>query len=368
MLSVAACRTASMGAPVQEQAAQTAPLAADEDVVILAGRIDPTDVRQVQESKIEVYRVHEEGRLELVSVDKVFSDETGRYQAPIKMPKDTGDLLVVSSKDGLKGYGTVLVPSWSVVDQVIVAPPISLETQVETDVYFAAVKAGIWPQKLGATEIRKVVNKRMALQLRSSTAYDQDVAIMAQAAVASIQSWYRVLLASEAGVEPGRVGTVLEALAWAQVALDAQLYAAESVNDEEDAHAIYEVAVRACYSGIGIGPEHLAVAAQASADAMRKMAPAMSDNPRMTLTSEAEGLRAKYVTSAVEALFARAGASEKERQAVNDAGERLNGKIQSAPQEAEEMDDFLKNAWSEYRNAVQGRLESIAEKSTEEVI
>jgi hypothetical protein len=213
---------------------------------------------------------------------------------------------------------------------------------------------------LGTNELRNLISSRLATGLRASEAYKSDVAVMAQASVAAIESWYRALLDPSNGLEPSQVEAVFEAMAWAQVALDAQIFSAESKNDEQEARAIHSIAVSAAYASVGIGPEHLAIAGQMAADTLRKFAPAMSPAMYSMLVSEAESMRARYVIGAVDSLLMRAGAPDDERESVKSAGNRLAGKLVLAADEPDDVDEFVRGAWREYQSAVQGRLDEIA--------
>lgn len=357
----------SLHAPVPPGAASD-----DREVVTLFGRIDPVDVRTFAGSTVEVFRLLPGGELEELSLEDTLSDASGRYRAQVRLPRDPVDLLIVSTHEGATGFGAVLVPSWSSVDGVIVAPPISQETRVEVDVFLAAVAAGIWPETLGATELKKAVSQRLAARLFASSEYHRDILVVAHAAVASIESWYRVVLGSSGegrrGLDPVALAAVLEALGWAQVALEAQLYASDGAGDDAEARDQYDLSVRACWAGVEVGPDRLALAAQAAADAFREPAFMMSDHARSTLVSEAEALRAHFVRSAVEAMLVEAGVPEEEREAVIAAGSRLEGRILSAPAAARDVEPLLESAWTEYRSAVQARLRSISDKGEREVI
>ncbi|MCK6547913.1 hypothetical protein L6R52_18825 [Myxococcota bacterium] len=338
---------------------------------VLAGRIDPADVSVLAGAKVAVYSVGERGKLARISKDGgAKSDAEGRFQLEVALPEDgPHDLLVTAEHAGAGGRGAVVVPSWAVVDGVIVASPITVETAVESDVYLMAVREGIWRISIGSGEIRAFVSPEVAARVRASPSYDRDILALAHASSAGVEAWYQSLLRPEVGLDLERLRTILEAVGWAQVALDAQLYAAEDAEQTDEAKTIHRVVVSAAYGSIGLDPGDLALAAQASADAMLEFAPTMTNESHSSLVADAEAFRARHVTLAVEHLFHEAGAPERDRLAVRSAGQRLEGRILSAglgTPSREELDVAVKRAWTEYRSDVQGRLHLLRERDGDE--
>lgn len=360
-IAASACKTASTAGANPISGATVAANASGNERATLEGRVDPKDAGSISDLRVNVYRVKEDGSgLESLAKDQVKTDAHGRYKIHLNVPASAMiNILIVADRPDTPGRGMAVVPSWSVVDGVIIAPTIDLETAVESDIYLAAAKQGVWVPTLGTNELRTLVSERLAQGLRASKAYKRDIAVMAQASVAAIQAWYQTLLDPSNGLDPTQVEAVFEAMAWAQVALDAQIYSAETANDVQEALAIHSIAVSAAYASVGVGPEHLALAGQAAADNLRRFAHAMSPEMRSMLISEAESLRARYVIGAVDSLMSKAGSQVPDRDVAKDAGARLAGKLALAA-ESENPDEFVRSAWQEYQEAVQGQLESIA--------
>lgn len=340
--------------------------------IVLQGRLDPSEVGGVESKIVKVYEIDPDGRLVRVSERDSKPDREGYYRVTIRIRAEGDqDLLVKverSSSSGGEVGPMAVIPSWSAVDGVMIAPPIDIETAVESDVYLAAIAGGFWLPHIGTNELRALITGRMAAELRGSRTYESDVTQMARATVAAIGAWYQVLLHPDIGLEPEQVASMLEAMAWAQVVLDAQLHSAKDSSQEEHARSMHTFAVSSAYASTGIGPEYLAVAAEASADVMRRFVPGMSVSLQAALISEAEALRAHYVVRAVEALFTRAGAGPTECEAVRVAGERLEGRILSAAHAITDVDAFVNRAWSEYRKVVQLKLNIVAGRTGQETI
>lgn len=326
----------------------------------LEGRIDPQDAVAISDLDVNVFRAGDDGTLISLAKKKVKTDEKGRYHIDLTVPKSAMvNIVIVADHPKTGGRGMAVVPSWSMVDGVIIAPTIDLESAVESDIYLEASKQGLWVSNLGTNELRSMVSGRLAHGLRGSDNYNRDVAVMAQATVAAIEAWYRTLLDPSNGLAPTQVEAIFEAMAWAQVALDAQLYAAETPEDVKEARAIHAIAISAAYASVGIQPEHLAIAGQASADTLRRFAHAMTPNMRSMLISEAEAMRARYVIVAVDSLLSKAGTATSDRNEVKGAGSRLAGKLVLAA-ESEDPDEHVRRAWKEYQEVIGSRLDAIA--------
>jgi hypothetical protein len=291
----------------------------------------------------------------------VVSDTDGRYQALVRLGSTrTTDLMVQASHANSKSTGRAMVGSWSAVDRVIVAPMIDSESGLSADVYLRMITSGIDVSRFGLASVRRMLSPRMASELSVGNDYERALPEVTRSTLAAVNAWRRVLTSSGAGVKPESVLLALDALDWAQVMLDAELYAAESQDEQDKAHADYAMLTDAAYASAGITPEHLAVAAQASADAMRFHARSTSGRLRSTIISEAEGLRARYVTSAVESLVTRTGAGEEDRRAIHDAGLKLETAIFTAIEAGSRIDEMVKAAWVDYRRFVITRLQAMA--------
>ncbi len=361
-LAFAACRTVPVPDDAETHAAKDR---AAPGLSQLEGRISSSDTESVKNLRISLHRVSEDGSLQPMTDKPVKTDDKGRYRAALQVSKSSMvNIVIVAEREGTAGRGMAVVPSWSVVDGVIIAPAIDLESAVESDVYISAAKQGLWVHNLGTNELRSLISGRLAETLRASQQYDHDIEVMAEASVAAIESWYRTLLDPSNGLEPTQVEAMFEAKAWAQVAFDAQIYGAKSTQDIEQAHTIHTIAVSAAYTSAGVAPEHLALAGQASADTMRRFAHAMSPSMRAMLISEAESIRAHYVIGAVDSLLSRAGRPSDEREEVKTAGAKLARRLATAA-ESPSPDDTVRSAWQDYQAAVKNKLDAIAEGDNE---
>jgi hypothetical protein len=332
--------------------------AAVQDIMIV-GRISTSEVGPYQGAAIAVYRVGREGALERISIEKAESDGEGRYHVTIQLESgQTPDLLVEATYVGAKGRGLAVVPSWSAVDRVLIAPAIDQKSELESRIYLEMTASNKEPA-LGANALRRIITPRIAAELRASHHPREDNGHVATAVIDATEAWRAALVQPDLGLHEENVALAFDALDWAQVMLDAELYAADTPGEQERAHANYAAVVGAAYASAGIGPEHLAQAAQASADALRKGAQKMRGRMRAALISEAEALRARYVTGAVEALFAQMGAPEVEQRAVRSAGARLEGRTFASVEAGQDIDQYLKLAWNEYRRAILIRLRSV---------
>jgi hypothetical protein len=339
----------------------------DPDAFMLVGRISPDEVGPYQGSSITAYVVQRGGKLSEIALDRAQSDRDGRYQIPVKIPTgETPDLIVEARHPGAKGIGMAIVPSWSAVDHVIIAPAIDMKSGLESEVYLEVLSAGVEPAHLGTSALRRLVTPRLAAELRSSHRYSDDLVQVKRALISATKAWRWTLERPDLGLNAENVALAYDALDWAQVMLDAELYAADTPEERERARENYSSVVGAAYSSAGIGPEHLAQAAQASADAMRVFASQLNGRMRAALISEAESLRARYVTGAVEALFGQVGAGDGDRQAVRSAGARLEGQILASVDAGKDIDAYLKRIWGEYRRSVLLRLQSIVGQGREQ--
>lgn len=365
-LAFAACRTVPVDDSPKAPRASTHTSALTPEQLAkgesqLEGRIDESDIGAIENLRISLHRVNTEGKLEKLTERVVTTDVEGRYRTTVNVPKASMvNIVIMAEREGAAGRGMAVVPSWSVVDGVIIAPTIDLESAVESDVYISAAKQGLWVHNLGTNELRSLISGRLAKMLRASNQYDHDVEVMAEASVAAIESWYRTLLDPSNGLEPQQVEAIFEAKAWAQVALDAQIYGAKSETDVEQAHNIHTIAVHAAYNSAGVAPEHLALAGQASADTMRRFAQAMSEPMRAMLISEAESIRAYYVIGAVDSLLSRAKRPLAEREEARSAGMSLARRLAIAA-ESSAPDDVVRAAWKDYQAEVKNKLDAIAE-------
>jgi hypothetical protein len=340
------------------------PVAPQRDEVLVLGRIDAREVGPYAGASITVYRVERGGKLKQITSRSVLSDKDGRYQALIHInnlnSESSVDLVIRATHGDSKGAGATLVGTWSAVDHVIVAPAIDLESALTTDLYLRMMASGVDVSRFGYNTLRRIVTPRMASELHSNASYESALPQVTRATLSAVSAWMHVLTGGDLDVRPESVKLALDALDWAQVMLDAELYASDSPEETEKAHQDYEELAGAAYASAGVTPEHLAAAAQAAADAMRFQATTVSGRMRAALISEAEGLRARYVTSAVEELMSRNGADESDSRAVHDAGQQLESRIFASIDAGKDIDDTVRAAWSDYRQFVVGRLRSMA--------
>lgn len=330
------------------------------------GRVDKLDVAVVDDVRISVYRIDGDGRLNLVSQRAVRADANGRYE--INLPaelRSEPDLVVEAIHPSVKGSGLAIVPTFGSVSNVLIAPAIDLKSALESDIFLEMASGGSQaPVRVNA--IRSLITPRLAAGLRASRSYNQEIALVARATIGAARAWQLALLRPELGLSVEQVEIATSTLDWSQVMLDAQLYAEDSAQQRERAETEYQDLVVAAYATAGIGPEHLAAAAQAAADTMRLYAQAMEGRTRAVIVSEAESLRARYVINAIESLFYAVGAPATERQAVRNAGERLEGRIISAAESSEDVDAFLHRAWNEYQKSILNRLKGLVARDQPE--
>jgi hypothetical protein len=270
------------------------------------------------------------------------------------------DLVVEVKHAGADGRGMALVPTWSAVDQVIVVPAIDLKSDLESKIILELISTGVDRSEVGANAVRRLVTPRIASELRESRNHRDDTPQTMKALIDAARAWREALLKPELGLDDANVTLAFDALDWAQVMLDAELYAADSEAEQNRARTNYAMVVNAAYASAGIGPEHLAHAAQASADAMRVAAQSMQGRMRAAMVSEAEALRAHYVTQAVEALFVNMGASQSDREGVRSAGARLEGQVLASVDAGKMIEAAIRRSWAEYRKSITVHLRTVA--------
>lgn len=303
--------------------------------------------RAVESAGVTAYRVSADGTLDAVGASAATGLD-GRYEIVVAADVVVdGDLVVKATQAGAE-VGAVMVGATAVAagGDVAVAP-IDAETTAEAALFVAARVSGEWPEGDGtaAAQLRLLVTPELATSLESEGA----VSASAHALATAVTTWSAMLAEASVGVAQAQLDAAATAVAAAQAELDAALDAADSEVAVEAAVQAYADAFVDAYADAGVSAEQLAMAGQATADALVVTSVQLSAAARAELAVAVEQLKARLATTAIETRAAAAGLSAEAQQAIAGAGVTLRGRIDASA-------EAIAGAWAEYRAAVEAQL------------
>lgn len=310
--------------------------------------------------RVTVFALDDAGHRVRPPFGETFTDAEGRYALQLSLPS-VGALtlgVVFGDPDDTDRLATVIVPVRSVLDEVMIAPTFDPESRVEGAIFLKAVERGLWDPALGTHELRALVSDRLAEVVLGSSAKGSDLEILARAIVAAVEAWYLALLDPEEGLDLIQVRATFEADARAAASLDRASYLADDANEVAEARARHAACLAAAYARLGISAQQLALAGQSAANALRAFAPALSVPAAPMFVSEAERLRARGVTVAVEAMLESLGAPELAVTAAKLAGARLGEKLEKAAR-VRDAAAAVARAWRAYVREIRRQLEAL---------
>jgi hypothetical protein len=295
---------------------------------------------------------------------EVAVDAGGRYRLMVALER--GKPLMIRARSGAAAQGSVAIDGIAGSDGDIFAAPIDARSTVRADVMLWAKVTGQWDEASTVAGLRRFFPSELAAAVAGSADYAGDMRLAAKAAVAGMDAWQATLAAQ--GCTRPQLEAAAAGCARAEAGLEERLDAASDEAMVYLAGRAFVDADEAAYVDAGVARRQLAAASVAGADAMRVYLGETSSAARPAGTQEAERVRARFVTRAVEELLVDAGGADAGRQAVLYAGRMLETGIAIAARAGAEVDQRVEAEWAVYggevtaqiETALRGRIDSFA--------
>lgn len=333
------------------------------------GVVDSTREKAVSGAFVTAMRVEADGELTALSEGTETTDGEGRYRLSVELSGESETDVIITAESAGES-GSVMVSGLLEADGEVTAAPIDVETSAETDVYLEARGSGSWDDETHSRSmLRASISAELAADLQlvredgEEGEYDAEVETTADAVVSGMTAWYLSLTHESGGSDEEDIDAALDAIADAQIELDAALDEATSTEEEEEAADAYAEAVLDAYAEVDVGLDQLVLAVQATAEASGTYAAELGEEAVDSAMADIAISEAFFVRAVVDAGFAALEAdgevSTEVFASIEAAGDALEASIEAAGEAGADAEADIEAAWEAYSAEIEAEIDAV---------